>query len=156
MDTQVEHPPEWPVYTKEAVARASALLEAGRTFDYGRGEEIAALEDAFATTFGRHALAVNSGTTALLAAYHTLGLGPGDEVVVPSFTFYSTATPLLLLRARPVLCDAGDSTGNVTAATIAAVLTERTKAVVVTHLFGWPCDMDEIVALCRRHGVALI
>jgi dTDP-4-amino-4,6-dideoxygalactose transaminase len=56
----------------------------------------------------------------------------------------------------PVLCDAGDGTGNVTAATIAANLTDRTRAVVVTHLFGWPCDMDEIVALCRRHGLALI
>jgi dTDP-4-amino-4,6-dideoxygalactose transaminase len=152
----VEHPPEWPVYSKEAVARASALIEAGRTFDYGYGEEIAALEDAFGELFGRHALAVNSGTSALLAAYHALGLGPGDEVVVPSLTFYSTATPLLLLRAVPVLCDAGDGAGNVTAQTIEERLTERTRAVVVTHLFGWPCDMDEIVALCRRYGLALI
>jgi perosamine synthetase len=75
---------------------------------------------------------------------------------VPTFTFYATATPLLLLRAEPVLCDAGDRYGNVTADSIAAVLTERTRAVVVTHLFGWPCDLDPIVELCRRHGLALI
>jgi perosamine synthetase len=152
----IEYPPEWPVYTKEAVARATELLEAGLTFDYGYGEQLASLEAAFEKRFGYHALAVNSGTSALLAAYYSLGLSPRDEVIVPTFTFYATATPLFLLRLAPVLCDAGGPDGNVTAETIAQRLTSRVRAVVVTHLFGWPCEMDDIVALCRRHGLALI
>jgi perosamine synthetase len=156
MTSPIEHPREWPVYTAEAVARASELVAAGRTFDYAYGPEIEGLEAAFEDRYGRRALALNSGTSALLAAYFALGIRSGDEVVVPTYTFYSTATPLLLLGAMPVLCDAGRRNGNVSAESIEPCLTDRTRAVVVTHLYGWPCEIDPIMDLCRRRGVAVI
>jgi perosamine synthetase len=152
----IPHPPRWPVYDDAAVERAAALIRRGKSFDYDHGPEIAGLEQSFARRYGRHALTVNSGTSALLAAYYALGLGPGDEVVVPTHTFLATASPLFLLGAVPVLADSGGPDGNVTAATIERALTPRTRAVAVTHLFGHPAPMTEIVELCRRRGLALV
>jgi perosamine synthetase len=155
--TAEEHPREWPWYPPAAVDLVTALTARGRVFDYGHGPEIAQLESAFAAAHGRRfAVASNSGTSALLQAFHGLDLQPGDEVVVPTFTFLASASPLLLLGAVPVLADAGDAAGNVTADSIAAVLTERTAAIAVTHLFGEPVDLAPIAALARRAGLALI
>jgi dTDP-4-amino-4,6-dideoxygalactose transaminase len=151
------HPPEWPEYDDAAVARATELIRAGRTFDYRHGPEISEIEELFsARHHGRYAVALNSGTSALLAAYYALGVGPGDEVLVPALGFLATASPLLLLGATPVLCDAGDETGTVTAETLRARISPRTRAIAVTHLFGHPCPMDEITALARQHGLALV
>jgi dTDP-4-amino-4,6-dideoxygalactose transaminase len=154
---RIEHPAEWPVHSPEAVAHVARLAAAGRTFDYRYGPELSTLEQLFSDLHGgRHALAVNSGTSALLAAYHALGIGPGDEVAVPSLTFLATASPLLLLGAVPVLCDADGPTGNVSAETIRRRLTHRTKAIVVTHLFGHPCPMREIMALARERDLPVV
>ncbi|MBX7266335.1 DegT/DnrJ/EryC1/StrS family aminotransferase [Micromonospora sp. Llam7] len=153
----IDHPQEWPVYDDPAVARASALIRAGRTFDYRHGPEIAEIEQLFSGTLdGRNVLAVNSGTSALLAAYYVLGLGPGDEVLVPSLTFLATASPLFVLGATPVLCDSGSATGNVTATALADRITSRTRAIAVTHLFGHPAPMAEITKLARERSLALI
>lgn len=147
----------WPRYDPTALARASALLRAGRSFDYHHGPEIAELERLFSRAHGgRHAVALNSGTSALLAAYHALGLGPGDEVLVPTLTFLATASPLFLLGATPVLCDTGTPQGNVSAATLRARITGRTRAIAVTHLFGHPAPMAEIAALARAHDLPLV
>ena len=154
---QIVHPPEWPRYDEATVQRAAELVRHGRTFDYKYGAELAALENRFAALHpGRQALAVNSGTSALLAAYRVLDIGPGDEVVVPTMTFLATASPLLLLGATPVLCDSAAPTGNVTAETIEPRLTRRTRAITVTHLFGHPCPMDEIIELAGEHGIPVI
>ncbi|GAA3570761.1 DegT/DnrJ/EryC1/StrS family aminotransferase [Streptomyces osmaniensis] len=151
------HPQPWPVYPPDAIEACSGLLTAGRSYDYSRGAEIAALEDEFAAGHGRaHALAVNSGTSALFLAYQALGVRAGDEVVVPTFTFPATATPLRWLGARPVLVDCGELTGNVTAETIASRITERTRGIAVTHLYGHPCDMPAIVRLARDKGLFLV
>lgn len=153
----IPHPPEWPEYDEAAIARVAGLLRAGRSFDYRHGQELSELEDWFSARHcGRYAVALNSGTSALLAAYYVLGLGQGDEVLVPALGFLATASPLLLLGATPVLCDADGETGTVTSRTLAEQLTPRTRAVAVTHLFGHPCPMDEITALCARHNLALI
>lgn len=155
--TAVPHPPEWPRYTEPAQAAAAALVASGRTFDYARGPELARLEQSVADLAGQpYCLAVNSGTSALYTAYFGLGVGPGDEVLVPSLTFLATVTPLLLLGAVPVLCDSGDANGNVTAETLAAHITPRTKAICVTHLWGHPVDMDPVVRLAEQHGLALV
>ncbi|XKK38583.1 DegT/DnrJ/EryC1/StrS family aminotransferase [Nocardiopsis sp. ARC36] len=152
-----DHTGEWPVHGKPEILRATELMRRGRTFDYRHGPELAGLEEGFSRLHeGRHALALNSGTSALLAAYHALGIGPGDEVVVPDLTFLATASPLFLLGAVPVLCDSGDAWGNVTAETIRERIGPRTRAIVVTHLFGRPCPMDEIAALAREHGLPLV
>lgn len=151
------HGPEWPWYGPDAVRRAQDLIARGRVFDYGHGPEIAELETHAAQTHGRgYCLAVNSGSSALLAAFVALGLGPGDEVITPTFTFATCASPLLLLGAVPVLADAGTSTGNVTVDSLRPHLTPRSRAVLVTHLFGEPCDLDAIGAWAARHGLATI
>jgi dTDP-4-amino-4,6-dideoxygalactose transaminase len=153
----IDHPPEWPVYDEDAVARATALVRAGRTFDYRHGPELAGLEGLFSAQLDdRHVIALNSGTSALFAAYYALGLAPGDEVVMPTLTFLATASPLFLLGAVPVLCDAGADNGNVTAATLRERVTERTRAIAVTHLFGHPCPMDEIAALATEYRLPLV
>ncbi|WP_317447687.1 DegT/DnrJ/EryC1/StrS family aminotransferase [Streptomyces collinus] len=151
------HPQPWPVYPPDAIEACASLLAAGRSYDYARGTEIAALEDHFASQHNRsHALAVNSGTSALFLAYQALGVTTGDEVVVPTFTFPATATPLLWLGARPVLVDCGEDSGNLTAETIASGITERTRGIAVTHLYGHPCDMPAIVRLAREKGLFLV
>jgi len=156
-DERIPHPQEWPVYEDTALAEAVELLARGRSFDYDHGDELAGLETAFAGHHGRrYALALASGTAALLAAYFALGIEPGDEVIVSDYTFFSTATPLFLLGGVPVLCDAGGENGNVTAAGIAELITPRTVAIAVTHLWGHPCELDAIAALARSRGLALL
>ena len=151
------HPRSWPVYHKDTIARVTRLVSDHRVFDYGRGNEIAALEDGFRVRYeGFSALAFNSGTSALYAAYRALAFGPGMEVIVPTFTFQSTASPLVALGAIPVLCDAGGGDGNVTARSIADRVTSKTVGVVVTHLFGAPCELTEIHALCATRGLVLV
>lgn len=148
---------EWPWYESAVLERCTALLAEGRSFDYYCGPEITALETAFAARAERrHALSFNSGTSALLAAYVAIGIGPGDEVIAPSLTFLSTASPLFLLGAVPVLCDSGDEFGNVTAETLEPHITSKTRAIAVTHLWGQPCEMNEIMALARRHDLQVV
>lgn len=148
---------EWPWYDDATVAEASRLVRDGRVFDYGHGPELAELEAAFAERHGRtYALALNSGTSALFAAFFGLNLQRGDEVIVPTFTFLASASPLLVLGAVPILADSGDATGNATAQTIAPLMTARTRAIVITHLFGEPVDIEPVQELARRHGVAVI
>jgi dTDP-4-amino-4,6-dideoxygalactose transaminase len=142
---------QWPWYEAEAVELCRELLIEGRSFDYYCGPEITALERGFAArTQRKHALSFNSGTSALLAAYVALGIGPGDEVLVPSFTFLATASPLFLLGAVPVLCDSGDEFGNVTVASLEPHLTSKTRAIALTHLWGQPCAMSEITSFARE------
>lgn len=147
----------WPWYDDAVVARCQELIASGRTFDYYRGPELCDLEDAFAARCDRrHALSFNSGTSALFAAYLALGIEPGDEVLVSTYTFLAAASPLFLLGAVPVLCDSGDMWGNVTAETLAERLTERTRCIVVTHLYGQPCDMQPILALAQDRGIPVV
>jgi dTDP-3-amino-3,4,6-trideoxy-alpha-D-glucose transaminase len=102
-----------------------------------------------------HCVGVASGTAALELAYAALDLGPGDEVIVPANTFIATVLPLLRLGVDPVLVDC-DEHGLLDTELAAAAVTERTTAVVAVHLFGHPCDMEAIAALCEAHGLALV
>ena len=103
-----------------------------------------------------HAIACASGTAAVHAAVAALDPEPGDEIVTTSITDMGALTPILYQGAIPVFADVDPVTGNVTAETIAARLTPRTKAIVVTHLFGNPCEMDAILALAAAHGLPVI
>lgn len=155
--TPIAHPPEWPVYDEAAQQRAGALIQQGRTFDYGYGAELQELESAFAARHGRrYALAVCSGTTALLAAFFALGFGPGDEVIVPDYTFFSTATPLLLLGATPVLADVRIPDGTIDPDEVSALVGPRTAGLVMTHLWGQPCDVEALDRIAARHNLATI
>lgn len=147
----------WPPITRADVEAVTRLLERGEISYYGREGEVEALESAFGAYIGvPFALACSSGTAALHSAFFGLGLGAGDEVIAPTFTFLSTVMPLFVVNATPVLVDCEPDTGNVDPAAIDAAITPRTRAVVVVHVNGHPCDMDAIVALCRRRNLALV
>jgi dTDP-4-amino-4,6-dideoxygalactose transaminase len=121
------------------------------------GPEGAALEKEIAVLVGvPHAVACNSGTDALHLALRAAGIGPGDEVVTPAFTFIATAEAIAYVHARPVFADVDGATFNMTAAMLEQALTPRTRAVIVVHLFGQCAEMPPIVALCRKRGLVLI
>ena len=120
------------------------------------GPKVRRLEGELAAYLGaRHALAVSSCTAALHIALTALGIGPGDEVVVPTMTFCSTANVVVHLGARPVLVDVGPDL-NVTPEAIEAALTPHTRAIVPVHYGGQPCDLEAIHALAARHGLPIV
>jgi dTDP-4-amino-4,6-dideoxygalactose transaminase len=130
---------------EEIHARVAAVLDAGR---FILGPEVAAFEDEFGAYVGaKHAVSVANGTDALVLALRALGAGPGDEVVVPSFTFYASVEAIALTGARPVFCDVDPETYCVTADAVRAALTPRCKAVMAVHLFGNLAPVAEIEAL---------
>jgi dTDP-3-amino-3,4,6-trideoxy-alpha-D-glucose transaminase len=112
------------------------------------GPEVAAFETEFAAYIGApHAIGVANGTDAIVVALRALGIGPDDDVVVPSFTFYASAEAIALIGARPVFCDVDPDTFCMTAETVRAALTPRTRAVLAVHLFGNVAPVGEIAAL---------
>jgi len=135
------------------------VLESGSPFRYwgpGRPEKVRRFEEAFAKYMGaRFALAVTSGTAALDCAVAGLGIGPGDEVIVPAYTWWSDYTCVVHAGALPVFADI-DRTLNLDPADFERKITPRTKAVIAVHLLGGPCDMDPIIEIARKHKVAVL
>jgi dTDP-4-amino-4,6-dideoxygalactose transaminase len=128
------------------IAAKVAEIIASKRFIFG--PEVSAFEAEFASYIGtKHAIGVANGTDALLLALRALDVGPGDEVIVPSFTFFASAEPVALLGAKPVWCDVDPSTFLSTAEHVRAVVTPRTKAVIAVHLFGNVAPVEEIAAL---------
>ncbi|HEX5091703.1 MAG TPA: DegT/DnrJ/EryC1/StrS family aminotransferase [Burkholderiales bacterium] len=131
-----------------------------RVLDSGHfilGPEGAALEKDIAALAGvPHAVACNSGTDALHLALRAAGIGPGDEVVTPAFTFIATAEAIAYVGAKPVFADIDPATFNLTAATLERALTPRTRAVIVVHLFGQCAEMPPIAGLCRQRKLVLV
>jgi UDP-2-acetamido-2-deoxy-ribo-hexuluronate aminotransferase len=131
-----------------------------RVLEHGRfilGPEVGEMEQALAAYVGvGHCVSVASGTEAMLIALMALGVGPGDEVIVPAFTFAATAEVVVLVGATPVLVDIEPDTCNVDAALIEAAVTERTRAIIPVGLYGQPADMAEIGAVAERHGLAVV
>src|SRR5579875_3666991 len=124
--------------------RVAEVIRGGR---FILGPEVAAFERELAAYVGvAHAVGVANGTDALSIAARALGVGPGDEVVVPSFTFYATAEAIAAIGAIPVFCDVDRDTRNVTVETVRAALTPTTKAIVAVDLFGVPAPCAEIRA----------
>ncbi len=138
-------------------AEEEAVLDALRSGWLTSGPRTGALEARFAAFRGcRHAIATNSCTAALHLALLALGVGHGDEVVTTPITFASTANVIVHCGATPVFCDVQPDTLNMDPAALAAAVTPRTKAIVVVHFAGHPCDMDEIAAIGARHGVPIV
>lgn len=145
----------WPPITEESVSAVVGQLHESVSIK-DRSGIIAELEDSFKSYYGRrYALCTNSGTAALFCAYDALGLGLGDEVLCPDYTWFATVSPLAYVGATPVFIDC-DENFNLDPDLLAAHLTPRTRAVVVTHMWGMPCDMERIAAFCRHHGLYLI
>ncbi|MFB7465245.1 DegT/DnrJ/EryC1/StrS family aminotransferase [Streptomyces sp. NPDC056224] len=138
---------------EEAKAAADAVLSGW----VAQGPRVAEFERAFAERVGAgHGIAVSSCTTALHLALVALDLGPGDEVVVPSLSFIATANAVRYVGARPVFADVEEATGNLTPATVDAVRTPRTKAVLAVHQAGVPADVHALRAACAEWDVALV
>ncbi|PWW21385.1 perosamine synthetase [Geodermatophilus normandii] len=136
---------------------AAAAAEAVASGWVAQGPRVAAFEEAFARRVGAtEAVAVSNCTTALHLALHLLGVGPGDEVVVPSFSFIATANVVRHVGAEPVFADVDLVTGNLTPATVAEVLTPRTRAVIVVHQAGVPADTVALGALLEPRGIAVV
>ncbi|HYE29636.1 MAG TPA: DegT/DnrJ/EryC1/StrS family aminotransferase [Allosphingosinicella sp.] len=146
----------WPFYAEDEIDAVADVLRSGRVNQW-TGDEVFAFERALAHRFGgEHCIALANGSLALELPLKAFGIGPGDEVVVTPRTFVASASCVRLMGATPVFADVDPDSGNITAESIEAVLTERTRAVIPVHLGGWPCDMPAIMALARRHGLKVI
>jgi dTDP-4-amino-4,6-dideoxygalactose transaminase len=146
----------WPVFAEDEIEAVAAVLRSGRV-NYWTGEQSQEFEREFAQFVGvKYAVALANGTAALELALHALGIGPGDEVVVPCKTFIASASCVVRLGATPVVADIDPESQNITAASVEKVLTPRTKAIIAVHLAGWPCEMDEILALAKERGLFVV
>lgn len=148
--------PGWPQFTEEEVQAVSEVLRSGKV-NYWTGQTGREFETEFAAYVGtKHGIAIMNGTVTLELALVALGIGPGDEVIIPPRTFMATATAVMVRGATPIFADLDPVSGNLSAETIAAKVTLRTKAVIPVHIAGLPCDMGPIMALARAHGFAVI
>ena len=145
---------EYQSQRAEVLAAIEQVLDSMQLYN---GPQTRALEEEFAEYCGaRHAVAVGSGTDALLLTYGALGLGAGDEVIVPSHTFIATVAPLAFLGATPVFVDIDPVLFTMDPERVQAAVTARTKAIVPVHLYGQPADMTAIQEIADRHGLAVV
>ena len=139
---------------EEMDAAVLGVLESGQ---FILGPNVKALEQEMATYLGvKHAIGVASGTDALLIALRAAGVEPGDEVIVPAFSFFATAGTVMTIGARPVFVDINPDTYLIDVSAIEAVITPNTKAIIPVHLYGQPADMDEIMSIAQKHGLKVI
>jgi len=146
----------WPSYSEEEIQAVVDVLRSNRV-NYWTGDVTRRFESAFAKwANAKHAVALANGTLALDVALKALGIGPGDEVITTPRTFLASASTIVTAGAVPVFADVNPDTQNITAETIAAVLTERSRAIICVHLGGMPCDMDPIMELARDRNLKVI
>lgn len=146
----------WPSFTEEEANAVRDVILSNKV-NYWTGQECREFEKEFAAWAGtEHAIALANGTVALDVALQALGIGAGDEVVVTPRTFLASVSSIVNVGAVPVFAEVDGDSQNITAETIRAVLTPRTRAVICVHLAGWPCDMDPIMALAAEHDLKVI
>ncbi|HET7385974.1 MAG TPA: DegT/DnrJ/EryC1/StrS family aminotransferase [Nocardioidaceae bacterium] len=147
-------PPARPVIGEEEIDAAVRVLRSGMVV---QGPEVAAFEEGFAAIVeGRHCVAVNSGTSALQLSLSALGLRPGEEVIVPSFSFAATANAVRLAGGEPAFADIEPAHFNLDPAAVEAAVGPRTVAIMPVHLYGHPADMTALDAIATRHGLAIV
>lgn len=145
---------ECPIITKDTKQAVLNQLEKSISI-YDKSGIIAEFEDKFAKYHNsRYALLTNSGTNALLSIYIGAQLREGDEIICPAYTFFATVTPIFFTGAIPVLCDI-DEYGNIDPKDIERKITSKTKAIIVTHMWGNPCKMDEISLIAKKYNILL-
>ncbi len=148
--------PAWPQFAQAEEERLLASLRSG-VWGKVQGTEVSRFEQRFAEYHQcRHGIGVVNGTVALRIALMALGIEPGNEVIVPPFTFVATASAVVEANATPVFVDIELETSNIDPQSIEAAITPRTKAIIVVHLGGLACEMDTIMELAKRHGLAVI
>lgn len=147
--------PHWPQWSEQEREALGAVLDAGEWggFDAAVGE----FERAFAARLdAEHCIAATNGTMTLEAALRALDVGPGDEVIVPPYTFIATANAPRLVGAMPVFVDIDINTFNLDVDAVAAAITPRTKAIIPVHFAGLPVDLDRLLPLAAQHGIAVV
>ena len=146
----------WPSFTQEEADAVSQVLLSNKV-NYWTGTECRDFEKEFAAWAGTdYAVALANGTLALDVALQAMGIGEGDEVIVTPRSFIASVSTVVNAGAIPVFADVDNNTGNISATTIAPKITDKTKAIICVHLAGWPCDMDEIMALAKQHNLWVI
>lgn len=147
-------PPARPIIGEAEIEAAVRVLRSGRVV---QGPEVAAFEEEFGELVsGRHCVAVNSGTSALQLTLMALGFGPGDQVIVPSFSFAASANAVRLVGAEPVFVDIEPGSFCLDPESVAAAVTPRAVAIMPVHLYGHPAAMDRITSIAERHGLAIV
>ena len=148
--------PTWPCYAQDEIEATISVLQSGRV-NYWNGEEGKNFEKEIAAYHRvKHGVAVANGTVALDLAIMALGIGEGDEVVVTPRTFIASASCIANAGARPVFADVDRDTGNITPESVRAVLTPRTRAIMMVHLGGWPCEADGLMSIAVENGLHVI
>ncbi|MDP2747795.1 DegT/DnrJ/EryC1/StrS aminotransferase family protein, partial [Pseudomonas sp.] len=146
----------WPSFSEEEANAVRDVILSNKV-NYWTGQECREFEKEFAVWAGsEHAIALANGTVALDLALQALGIGAGDEVVVTPRTFLASVSSIVNAGAIPIFADVDCESQNITAETIRAVLTPRTRAIICVHLAGWPCDMDPIMSLAVEHDLKVI
>jgi dTDP-4-amino-4,6-dideoxygalactose transaminase len=150
LDLVAEHAP----YRGELLAAFERVLDSGR---FVLGPEVEAFEREIAAWIGvPYAIGVSNGSDALLLALQAVGVGPGDEVICPTYTFFATAGAVARLGGKPVFVDSAECCYNLRADQVAAKIGPKTKAIIVVHLFGQCADMDPILTAAKKHGIPVI
>jgi perosamine synthetase len=148
-----------PVYKPHFTGREKEYVNQclDSTWISSKGEFIGRFERAFAYYIGaQHATTVCNGTVAIHLALEALGIGDGDEVIVPTLTYVASVNTIIQTGAKPVFVDSLDATWQIDPEDVKRKITPKTKAVMVVHLYGLPCDMDAITLICKEHGLLLI
>jgi len=148
--------PEWPMYDEKERRALTEVLES-RVWWRTPGTKTLEFERSFAAFHGaRHGVAVTNGTAALEVVMAALNVGPGDEVIVPDFTFIATASAVLYAGALPVMVDVQPDTYSIDPDLVEAAITQRTKAIIAVHMGGHPADLDRLAEMARDRGIALV
>jgi len=150
LDLVAEHAP----YRGELLAAFERVLDSGR---FVLGPEVEAFEREIAAWIGvPHAIGVSNGSDALLLALQAAGVGPGDEVICPTYTFFATAGAVARLGGKPIFVDSAECCYNLRADQVVAKIGPKTKAIIAVHLFGQCADMDPILTAAKKHGIPVI
>ncbi len=146
----------WPFYSEDELLAVENVLRSGKVNQWS-GNKVKAFERHLEANFkNAHAIAVINGTVALELALRALEISPGDEVIVTSRSFVASASCVSLVGAKPVFSDVDINSQNITAQTIAPLITPKTRAIIPVHLAGWPCNMSEIMKLAEKHHLFVI
>jgi perosamine synthetase len=148
--------PSWPIFEQAEEEALKSTLRSGQWFR-GNGKNVAQFEGEFAKLLGaKYCIGTNSGTSALIVSLNALGVGPGDEVILPPFTFVACVNAILVLGAVPVFVDMDRETFQIDAKKIEVAITERTAAIMPVHLGGNAVDLDSILAIARKHKLPVV
>lgn len=148
--------PTWPIIDQSDIDAVGDVMRSEKLFR-GSGSQVDAFEEAYRTYIGTdYALALTNGTAALEIALACAGIGPGDEVIVPGYTFYSSASAISFVGATPVFCDVDLDSYNMTPDSVRSCLTPRTRAIIPVHFAGYPVDMDPIMKIAEEHNLFVL